>query len=71
MPRGRNQISTEPLKLSTSDEVARQLDLLLHTGLFGKTRAEVAELLLRERLREIILEGWSERQPAQRGRKRR
>lgn len=34
------------------------LDGLSELGLFGKTRSEVIERLVQERLRQLILEGW-------------
>ncbi len=59
MPRTPNPVDTEPLKLSTTPEVCTELDHLLATGLFGKTRSEAAEQLLRERVRQLVLEGWT------------
>lgn len=35
-----------------------ELESLAKTGLFGKSPGEVAEQLVRERLRELLLEGW-------------
>ena len=61
MPRKRNAVQTEELKLSTTPNVCDQLDILAKTGLFGKNRSEVAEQLLREKLRELVLQGWTER----------
>jgi hypothetical protein len=66
VPRGKNSIDTEKLAISTTAEVSSALDRLVKTGLFGKTRAEVAEALLRERLRDVIREGWLD----QKGRKK-
>jgi hypothetical protein len=57
MPRGSNIASTEPLRLSTTPQVLQLLDHLASTGLHGKNRAEVAEEMLRAKLRELIREG--------------
>lgn len=46
------------VKISTTPWVADTLDLLARTGRFGKAPSEVAEELLRAKLREIELEGW-------------
>lgn len=34
------------------------LDVLLKQARFGKTRAEVAERILSEKLRDLVLQGW-------------
>jgi hypothetical protein len=61
MPRGRNSIGTKKLHLSTTPEVLSALDALVQTGLFGKTRTEAAEELLRLKVRGAVTEGWLER----------
>jgi hypothetical protein len=61
MARSENEVDTAFIKLSTTPAVCRELDELVKTGLFGKSRAEVAEQLLRERLREVIHLGWTTR----------
>jgi hypothetical protein len=61
MARTENEVDTAFVKLSTTPAVCRELDALVKTGLFGKSRAEVAEQLLRERLREVIHAGWTKR----------
>jgi hypothetical protein len=58
LPRAKNTVETEPIKLSTTPEVCAQLDKLIATGLFGKNRSEAAEQLLREKLRELLVQGW-------------
>jgi hypothetical protein len=58
MPRARNAVVTEKLHLSTTPRVLDALDALVKTEMFGKTRTEVAEELMRLKLREIILKGW-------------
>ena len=60
MARAQNPVDTEALKISTTPEVRAELDRLVATGLFGKNRSEAAEQLLRERLRQLMLEGWTE-----------
>jgi len=51
--RTRNTVPTAELKLSTTDQVVAYLEKLARTGMFGKNPSEVAEQLLREKLREI------------------
>lgn len=58
MPRKANAVATETLKLSTTPQTLAALDELVATGLFGKTRTEAAEQLLRERLRELVNQEW-------------
>lgn len=57
MARTPNSVDTSTLKLSTTPQICRALDDLVATGIFGKTRSEVAERLLAEKLREIMLQG--------------
>ena len=54
-------MGTEKLHLSTTPQVLAALDALIRTGLFGKTRTEIAEELLRVKVRETVTEGWLER----------
>jgi hypothetical protein len=61
MPRDKNTVSTAKVHLSTTPQVLSSLDALVKTGLFGKTRTEVAEELLRLKVREAVAEGWVER----------
>ena len=58
MPRSPNPVETHLVKISTTPWVVRTLDDLAETGRFGKNAAEVAEELLRAKLREIEQEGW-------------
>jgi hypothetical protein len=58
MARPQNPVSTTKVHLATTPEVCRALDALVATGKFGKTRSEVAEELMRLKLREVELEGW-------------
>lgn len=57
MSRGVNISGTECLRLSTTRQVLELLDQLAATGLYGKNRAEVAEEMLRARLREALRDG--------------
>lgn len=59
--RSRNAVGTEKLHLSTTPQVLAALDALIETGLFGKTRTEIAEELLRMKVRETVTDGWLER----------
>ncbi len=61
MARRQNSVGTEKLHLSTTPQVLAALDALIRTGLFGKTRTEIAEELLRMKVRETVTEGWLER----------
>jgi hypothetical protein len=61
MPRDRNTIATKKLHLSTTAQVLAVLDAFVRTGLFGKTRTEVAEELLRVKVRDAVTDGWLER----------
>lgn len=51
---------TEPveLKLTVTAETRRALETLSRHGLFGTSVEDVADRLLNERLRAIVLEGW-------------
>jgi hypothetical protein len=64
VPRDRNIVGTKKLHLSTTTQVLDALDALVRTGLFGKTRTEVAEELLRVKVREAVSVGWLERSAA-------
>jgi DNA repair protein RadC len=68
MPRARNAVETVKLQLSTTPQVAELLELLAKTGRFGKNASEVAEELMRTKLREVELEGWTAERPG-RGRR--
>ena len=57
--RRQNAVETSVLKLSTTPQVIARLDALAMTGLYGKNGTEVAEELLRERLREIEIPEWA------------
>lgn len=47
-----------PASIKTTEWVVRSLERLVHTGRFGKTPGDVAEELLRAKLRELEREGW-------------
>ena len=66
MPRTKNVVETKTLKLSTTPWVTETLEVLAKTGRFGKAASEVAEELLRSKLREVELEGWLDRSKAAR-----
>ncbi len=51
MAREINPLPTTFLKLSTTAQVLKGLDELVSRGMWGKTRSEVAESLVREQLR--------------------
>lgn len=58
MARSQNAVETHVVKISTTPWVVESLEFLATTGRFGKNAAEVAEELLRGRLREVELDGW-------------
>lgn len=70
MPRARNSVETVPRTIRTTQWVADTLDALASTGRFGKNAGEVAEELLRAKLREVEREGWLERVARRGGRRR-
>jgi hypothetical protein len=53
MARPPNQIETVTMKIATTKPVMTHLQRLVSTGLFGKSPAEAAEQLIRERIRDI------------------
>ncbi|MGZ5443517.1 MAG: hypothetical protein ACXW5U_14080 [Thermoanaerobaculia bacterium] len=55
-----NPVKTSTLKLSTTPQVVARLDALALTGLYGKNGTEVAEELLRLKLREVEIPAWAE-----------
>ncbi len=57
MPRPQNQLDTVEIKLRTTPQVAKYLDELLQSGLFGKTRPEVAERLITQEIQALINDG--------------
>lgn len=63
MPRGRNSVETVPQTIRTTQWVVETLEALATTGRFGKNAAEVAEELLRSKLRDVEREGWLEKVP--------
>jgi hypothetical protein len=46
------------IKFTTSVQVDQYLGQLKQTGLFGRTKAEIAERLVCDRLIELSQEGW-------------
>lgn len=58
MARTRNSVGTKPVTIRTTPWALGTLELLATTGRFGKNAAEVAEELLRSKLREVERDGW-------------
>ena len=56
--RTRNSVETEPVKISTTPWAVETLNALAKTGRFGKNASEVADELLRAKLREVEADGW-------------
>jgi hypothetical protein len=65
-----NRVKTLPLKLSTTPQVIARLDALALTGLYGKNGTEVAEELLRLKLREVDIPAWANDAKKAKGRPR-
>jgi hypothetical protein len=70
MSRTRNAVDTKTVKISTTPWVKETLARLARTGRFGKAPSEVADELLRAKLREVELEGWLDKQSPRRRRRR-
>lgn len=68
MARPRNSVETQPFTIRTTPWVVETLDALATTGRFGKNPAEVAEELLRAKLRDVERDGWLDK--AARGRRK-
>jgi hypothetical protein len=68
MARTRNAVKTVWIKISTTPQVHDVLTRLAQTGRFGKSATEVAEELLRAKMREVELEGWLGQIPFKPGR---
>ena len=47
-----------PAMLLFTKEVGKMLDMLVETGLFGRTRDDVVERLVCEKLRSLMDRGW-------------
>lgn len=58
MARPRNTVETQSVTIRTTPWVVETLDVLATTGRFGKNAAEVAEELLRAKLRDVERDGW-------------
>jgi hypothetical protein len=54
-PRIANSSRPHVVKVSTNAKVVRMLDFLVKDGRYGKTRANVAELLVLEQLQQMRL----------------
>lgn len=50
--------SVAPIALKLTPEAHRLLKHLVENGLFGTSTEDVAERLLCEKLREVVLQGW-------------
>ena len=53
MSRTPNALPSVTLRISITPQIETRLDRLIETGFFGKNRAEAAERLISERLREL------------------
>ncbi len=65
--RKNNVVETKTAAIRTTLQTWSELERLARTGLFGKTPSEVAEQLVREKLRELLLQGWPNPKPGKRG----
>lgn len=57
MARERNRIPSQDLKISTTPKVMDYLEALVDEQLYGKSKSEVAEGLIREAIRRLIEKG--------------
>jgi hypothetical protein len=57
MPRPRNKLKTEQITLTVNSILCGQLDKVVLTGHYGNGRAEAAERLITEAIRQLIREG--------------
>jgi hypothetical protein len=57
MPRSPNAQPTVKITVTTSPVLQQDLDGVVATGYFGNTRAEAAERLLAEAIRNLLREG--------------
>lgn len=63
MGRTPNKLDTVEVTLRTTPQVAKYLDDLLNSGLYGKTRSEVAERLVTREIEALIREDSLSRMP--------
>jgi len=61
--RPRNVNETVTIQFTTTKQMGKKLDALVHAGLYGKNRSEVAERALCERIRALIKEGLIAKSP--------
>ncbi|MCU7838890.1 MAG: hypothetical protein KZQ94_05875 [Candidatus Thiodiazotropha sp. (ex Troendleina suluensis)] len=61
MARTPNKLDTIEVKVSTTPQIAKYLDALVETGLYGKNRSEAAERLIAKGLEDLIKENTLER----------
>ncbi len=54
MARVPNKLETVEVKLSTTPQVAKYLDSLIDTGLYGKNRSEAAERLVAKGIEALL-----------------
>jgi len=58
MARPKNVNATVIIQITTTAQLADKVDALVRAGLYGRTRGEVCERALCERLRTLIKEGF-------------
>lgn len=56
-----NQLSTVPLRLSTTSAVLEYLKQLVSTGLYGRNHTEAAERLIARGIERLLQEGTIQR----------
>ena len=57
MPNRRNLAQSARLQVTTTPEVVECLEAIARTGLYGKSRAEIADRLVSEGIRRLIGDG--------------
>lgn len=61
MARGKNQLETAGLSISTTPIVIEHLQALVRTGFYGKNHTEAAERILAATLERMVREGQIKR----------
>jgi hypothetical protein len=54
MPKPKNQIASEPLRITTTGQVRKYLEQLVLGGLYGKNPAEAAGRLIERGIEDLI-----------------
>lgn len=55
MGRAKSRVETETITITTGKKIGRYLDRLVKTELYGRTKSEVAEQLIRSSVIDLIM----------------